>query len=194
MDHLSKVAKEARAMGLSYGKYVALVREGLIQPKLEPKPEPDAKETAQLDYVRDIETCVICGKEFRPGRGRAMTCGPECRMELNRRRARKIYREQRGISLELESTCKFCGKVFSPERIGVLYCSVKCRSGMDNMRRRKFKPGATKICAWCGKEFTISHGGTKYCGKDCYNAARIKLECERVSKRREKAKEEKENC
>jgi predicted nucleic acid-binding Zn ribbon protein len=189
---------EARAMGLSYGKYMALVRDGLIRTEIAPEPAKDTKKETKPKHEPEYElgtvACAICGKEFPMRTRRSRTCGPACRAKLNLQRCRERYRRMNG-GCDQKKECSVCGKVFIPKRMGTLYCTDKCREKASAMRRRKFLPGTkTIICAWCGADFSPEHGSQKYCGKDCYNAARRGKERERSAKLRAKAREEKENC
>lgn len=81
MDRLSKHAAEARALGLSYGHYMALYH----PPRgVEPRPLPTALAPAMDKHSK---VCVVCGVELVEHQRKY--CSWECRREATLENQRK---------------------------------------------------------------------------------------------------------
>lgn len=53
-----------------------------------------------------IKTCVICGSTFESGQPRAMFCSVKCRLESNRRRAKRLSEAAKREQIPEASTVK----------------------------------------------------------------------------------------
>ena len=71
MDQLSKRAKAASDMRMSYGHYIAKFHPQVPPTERQKKPCTDKKKTER-------PLCVICGKEIPAGAKRHKTCGAAC--------------------------------------------------------------------------------------------------------------------
>jgi len=137
MDKLSRMAANARAMGLSYGKYMALRSAGAT-------PAPLAR---MLPYAPEEDEpperrCGICGKKLRPDAPkRALTCGPICSYELNKRRNRDAYKRKHKLDEMGSLTCPGCGKSFRPGKRGQRFCSRSCSVKARRARLRAQEKG-----------------------------------------------------
>ena len=87
MDRLSRRAKEAERLGMSYGKYMALRASGALT---EEEEAPDGKGEAQ-----GYALCPECGKRFRPVRKGHTFCSTTC---ASRKRTRERYRREHGLN------------------------------------------------------------------------------------------------
>lgn len=152
MDLISLRNAEARKLGLSYGKYMALVRDGLIRTEIAPEPAKgakgakDAKEETEPEYELGTAVCAICGKEFPMRTSKSRTCGPECRAELNRQRNRERYR-RKNQGCDPKKECNVCGRIFIPKRMGTLYCRTNAgkaqpQCGAENYPRGRGQSSA----------------------------------------------------
>lgn len=200
---------------MSYGKYVALVRDGLMPtvPRSEMQCEQD-------DTTKE---CAYCGGKFSVlSRGRyAKYCSGDCYRKMNNRRAREKY-EKIGrpkkktedakpksvkdfVFQERTQNCQFCGAEFDMEdfRGNRKYCSERCRRDSANRAARmRYTPGKatrkkkpkTARCGVCGKEFTVSAHSRKYCSGECARSAILAHARARDAQRREKARKEIEEC
>lgn len=211
MDHISKVARADRRRGMSYGKYVALVREGLMPPV--PRDESESWQDRQ-----NMKTCAYCGEEFSVldrGGHKAKYCSDECYRAMNNRRSREKYKKvgrQRKPKAEkpakpTTAVCATCGKKFSLEgkHHAVRYCSEECRKSADNRRakeayeqakaegrtRRKPKFGA---CLFCGARMQITQKTKKYCSLECARGANLAKVKQWKKDHKAKAGEEQEEC
>lgn len=85
-DKVSTYASAARAAGMSYGKYMAM-----MQGKQKPEPEPER-------YPSGKKACVVCGKIFYSTGNRiccSRNCSYERSLEKARQRERKKYEERK---------------------------------------------------------------------------------------------------
>lgn len=109
-DHLDKDAERAAELGLSYGKYKALEREGKLPaghlpiPTDEggseiPAPEPIILINGKRRYVRKdypARPCEFCGKMYKPRAINSKYCCEDCRVQADRAKisaAKKARRE-----------------------------------------------------------------------------------------------------
>lgn len=209
MDHLARVNMEARKRGLSYGKYVALAREGLVPsvPRDErtvPGPESDAR----------TRECANCGNAFYlSARGRGSKyCSDKCYRAMNNRRQREKYiKVDRKPKPEAEkrtsAVCKQCGEEFSLENVhgSVKYCSEACRQKShrrmerESYARKKASRAPVKQvrigkCEHCGEVMPVTRKTRKYCSEACARAAMLAKARIRDAKRRAAKKRENEEC
>lgn len=92
MDQLSTDAMEAKRLGLSYGKYIAL-----YHPE-KPPVERRSKKNARGQEKRPL--CVICGEPIPASSNRKKYCSPACAdqaMQEQRRAANQRRREAREL-------------------------------------------------------------------------------------------------
>lgn len=82
-DKVSTYASAARAAGLSYGQYMAMMQ-GKQKPEPKPEPEPEPKWN---------RVCVVCGKKFFGIRNKICCCGA-CAYERNLQKAREREMEK----------------------------------------------------------------------------------------------------
>lgn len=154
------VVKAAREVGMSYGKYVALMHEQgrdpiarSIAPEFEEEPEE--------------RLCVICGQPIlRIKNGKTLTCSPACRYELNRIRNRDRYRKVASARTMETKKCQFCGTEFSTSRKYQRFCNVRCQEAYRRAVKRGevandgMSPGMANRsygigeCVICGEDFT----------------------------------------
>ena len=76
MDQLSKDAKAASDIGISYGKYMAR------------KHKPVAAVRPVKRKTQEGRQCVVCGAQIKYGSGRSKYCSTECSKEGSLRRIR----------------------------------------------------------------------------------------------------------
>ncbi len=96
MDQLSIDNMEARRLGLSYGKYIALYRPE--KPRAERYPKRNYREQEKRPF------CVICGAPIPAGSHRRKYCSPACADQAAQEwqhNARK--RQRKGNNLKEES-------------------------------------------------------------------------------------------
>lgn len=78
--------------------------------------------------------CIVCGKEFVPGRGGALVCSQECREQYatsNRSQTQGCER------IGKHRLCVVCGKEFE-SRYNLKICSEECRKIRDRKKKRAF--------------------------------------------------------
>ena len=123
-DQLDIDASNAIKMGMSYGRYMALVKQPTMPVK---KKEKKKKPSGH---------CLCCGAEiFWSGVGKEKKyCDEVCREEY--------YRAQKASSAKVPETrtCKICGKEF-PKYRHQMYCSEACvrQARAENARRLRKK-------------------------------------------------------
>lgn len=176
MGHLSKIAKEAKQCGMSYGNYVAMQYERRGY-KPEPKPEEDDGAWVDSQYRK----CVICGNFLPFGALKHQTtCSSQCSAERNRRNSREHYRKNIKVKPKVTVKCEQCGAEFLQNRQNQRFCCKKCQEdykyervgkikGRNSMKDRNYGTG---ICAACGAEFLKRSAVQKTCSHSCYNRMR----------------------
>ena len=114
-----------------------------------------------------IQTCRICGKEFKP-KPNELFCSPECRRENRNRKQRERYKKP------VEVKCAHCGKVFEAKGKRA-YCSDKCRDAAYTYRlnAERKKPEIAVKCKQCGKEFETRYPHALYCSDECRKVAKL---------------------
>ena len=121
MDKLSRDAKDAISMGMSYGKYMAQKQPEIIIPT-EPKVE--------------MRECLRCGTLFPPptrGSKAKKFCSDGCRDKFNNERYYESKKEQKP---ETHKICPICGKDFIPMTPWTKYCCDFC-AGVGKVERIK---------------------------------------------------------
>ena len=138
-EGLAAINAEARAAGMSYGRYMAM-RAASEKPAakalpLEVEVEPDPK-------------CLVCGVPFERKRRGQVCCSPVCqdarRDELNRIRNVNRYRAKHGGALAPRA-CDHCGKVFLPEHARKVLCSDACRQLRQNEQARQRRAARKEV-------------------------------------------------
>lgn len=147
--------------------------------------------------MKEIHTCVICGKQFTPKRRKSgLCCSRECAFEYNRQRLKKRDKDVK--------VCKYCGKEFIEHRLYLpnMYCSHECQVAekkrlavihQEELTRKKQEAERVRLmkkvtqlvkktlkekqkeidrtceCPECGKIFegTGVQGGKRYCSDAC---------------------------
>lgn len=165
-------------MGLSYGKYMALVREGLIRPAFVPDVEQGSQEKEKKE-PQEERRCVICGSLLpETARRTDLTCSTQCSSELNRKRNRESYRKKRSV-LE-DRPCARCGKIFTQTRKGQRFCDATCQISYNRTVMRRKRNGGdiseimtrnygAGVCRVCGKEFQKHSHNHSVCSWECRN-------------------------
>jgi predicted nucleic acid-binding Zn ribbon protein len=90
-----------------------------------------------------MSECKYCGKYFEPISIQQSYCSIECRMIVNRERAKvnqKKYRE----GTRTEKNCACCGNPFVVTTHSRIYCSEECYKSMKAILRKKDKPKRKK--------------------------------------------------
>ncbi len=114
-DHLDNDAARAAAMGLSYGKYKALEREGLLPTKDQPTQEggtgkpapaeiitgPVRSRQVRVDYP--VRPCDNCGKTFKPHAINGKYCCDDCRQQAWAERAKASKKARRDKAKEAQA-------------------------------------------------------------------------------------------
>ena len=134
MDQLSIDAMEARRLGLSYGKYIALYR-----------PEkPPAVRYPKMRSNGEI-LCAQCGSPIVNGSNRKKYCSQDCADEARRLQRQNICKDTES-ELELDETrseekprpaCILCGKLIPAYAARRKYCSATCSDQALNEQRRQ---------------------------------------------------------
>ena len=165
MATLDQRIAEANRLGISYGKYMAMVFESNGY-------GPTPKEEPERENVRH---CEICGRELLPGtRSNTKACSRACSDELNRRRNAAYYRASRKMPDFYIKKCAHCGIEFKTTKGNQVYCSSQCQM----MRYRYVAKGTDgrsygpAICTQCGKLYTKKSHGQKWCSETCKRQAR----------------------
>ena len=95
IDHtqelLSQDAASAKKLGISYGKYKALQREGLLPKPQKPVQKGDPR--PDLTHMTHMRRCKICGNPIKEPL-RKTYCGDDCATQGQREHTKK-YRRQR---------------------------------------------------------------------------------------------------
>ena len=174
MDLISLRNAEARKLGLSYGKYMAMVRAGMLEEKY-----PDPKKKAQAEEKTEERLCEICGGPMPEGaRSATKTCGPVCSYELNRRRNQKAYMAKRQLQAMHERACLRCEKIFLPSRVDQKFCSAECGKAYRTIVQRRIRNGETisdlrvrsygiGVCSVCGDKFQKHSANHAVCSREC---------------------------
>jgi hypothetical protein len=117
-DHLDNDAARAAALGLSYGKYKALEREGRLparalaaaeQPEEIDAPAPEYTidpVTGTRRYIRKnypAKPCEHCGKTFKPCAINGKYCCEECRVAADKIRIREAKKARRDKEKEAQA-------------------------------------------------------------------------------------------
>lgn len=142
VDQLSRDAKEARRLRLSYGKYMGLKYEAAMK----------AKETAQPKKPKPGERrCKVCEKEIPLTVSSSRYCSPECAhkaqtdMRKEAERRRKLLAQGIEVPPEPDILCGTCGKVVKNRRRK--YCCPECAETAKRLQtvagkmRAKLKSG-----------------------------------------------------
>lgn len=85
MDRIDYINQAAKEHGMSYGRYKALMEEGVVPIPYIPENEPDPAEAA------NTRICRGCGKPFVAKHGSVRYHSDECRISYNK----KLYEERR---------------------------------------------------------------------------------------------------
>lgn len=142
---------------MSYGKYVALVREGLIEPLHVGKHTPGQECPAGISrnrrrnngyYQKNIKfratekiPCLKCGELFLPNRKSQKFCGRVCQDGYNRARARA--RKNGGVVSDMAhrnygpGKCPVCGAEYIKRSWNQGVCFWKCREALTEIKRRR---------------------------------------------------------
>jgi predicted nucleic acid-binding Zn ribbon protein len=176
VDHLTKMVLAAEAAGMSYGKYVALVHEGLIRcPLSEDRCEQSPGPAPQQEERR----CEICGRYLaEDSRWNQKTCGPACSAELNRLRNRDFYSKNVKFRAVEKIPCRRCGELFLPNRKSQKFCGVLCQHSYNKAKARARRNGGvvadmttrnygTRTCRVCGEEFIKRSWNQEVCSREC---------------------------
>lgn len=112
--------------------------------------------------MKEVQPCVICGKDFIPKSKTQLCCSSECarvKSAEHSRANRKYY------------NCQHCGKPFwKPDAFRKKYCSIECQNAERRSRskpKEKPTPHYSRECAWCGKPFETNFKNKKYCCPEC---------------------------
>lgn len=88
-DQLSIDSSAAIKLGMSYGKYIAMMQ-GKERQMPNPKPKQKPKSEPQGNRV-----CVVCGNAFVPKKHNQKCCCYDCSLKMERARMREITRKKR---------------------------------------------------------------------------------------------------
>jgi predicted nucleic acid-binding Zn ribbon protein len=102
------------------------IRTVAVAKKAPAKAKPTAPATGKT------RACKVCGKAFTP-KTSAVTCGPECAKE-NDRRHKLAHALRHGGKLGFRK-CVTCGKDFKVKHADQQYCSDACRPKVDKAAR-----------------------------------------------------------
>lgn len=83
--------------------------------------------------------CKYCGKPFKPISVVQEYCSKECRLIVNRERAKANQKKYREGS-RTEKNCACCGNPFVVTTHSRIYCSEECYKSMKAILRKKDKP------------------------------------------------------
>lgn len=133
MDQLSRDARAARKLGLSYGKYIALYK-----PK-QPPAERYPKKSEQSDQE---PRCAFCGKIIpKNGKNRKYcsgACADEARRQQHDDSAKKI-KEAQPPKVKPPIFCVRCGKQIPEHEHRRKYCSGACADEALEEQQNKYK-------------------------------------------------------
>ena len=114
-DALDKDAERAANLGLSYGKYKALEREGLLPAQDLPDEEGGTNKPAPAEIImgpvrrRQVKVdyparpCENCGKTFKPHAINSKYCCDECRQHAWAERAKVAKKARRDKAKEAQA-------------------------------------------------------------------------------------------
>lgn len=154
MDNITYCAQEAKRLGISYGKYMALY--GKTDEQIEREQKEAERRAEEEKANRDITlACVICGNYFKVAINKGQKyCSDKCRCVGSSQLALKRYYKNKGMKEEENSialrkqqkvviprghvavpegyvarNCKQCGEEFAVKegRKNKIYCSDRCR-------------------------------------------------------------------
>lgn len=134
MDQLDIDAKEARRLGLSYGKYIALYR---------PEKPPAVRYSKRQGGGELL--CAQCGSPIANGSNRKKYCSQDCADEARRLQRQNACKETEN-DLELDEmqpeekpcpACILCGKPIPAFAARRKYCSATCSDQALNEQRRQ---------------------------------------------------------
>ena len=169
---------EARKRGLSYGKYVALVHDGLIS-RPWPEDRREAPVVEEWEQQPEERLCQVCGTPIPEYYRKSRTiCSPECSEELNRRRNAERYRQTRKFVPSQKIPCLKCGELFLQRRSVQKFCGRVCqenynraktrarRNGgiLTDMTNRNYGPGECRVC---GEKYTKHSWNQEVCSREC---------------------------
>lgn len=132
MDQLSSDAREARALGLSYGQYIGLRWEAYLKRK--------AEESRQQEEIRarkraEREAALAKAEAEAAEKRRAEEAA---RAEAERKRAEKVKPlKKQSRSRPKLNCCRWCGKEF-PFKGNNAFCSSKCRHAQQLFNQRVY--------------------------------------------------------
>ena len=151
LDLTSMCAAEAKLRGVSYGQFVAMLRDReitaeqffapvLCTEKPDFVPERKRSQNGRLYTSRKKPmVCAICGKTYLGGKG-SRTCGDaECKYQLS-----LVRKERYRNSVDMqEKICPVCGKPYRRKRTAVTcgspYCMNKWRRTRERERSKRGK-------------------------------------------------------
>lgn len=126
-DRISQRAAEALALGMSYGKYMAVYHPS------ESRQEPVKPRTGVT------KVCEYCGMEFtRYDKRQRKYCCEDCQEAANDQKSRERKMAQRiserkqtaqkkPVEIAVMKVCPYCGVQFKPKSGHMKYCSDMCR-------------------------------------------------------------------
>lgn len=102
MDFLSACSVSAQRMGISYGKYMAMLKDGAVNIPQKNEQDCSPEERKTPARARKGRVCEECGKWFYPVQGNTKTCGAICSYERQKRRGRELYHKKKGTGENAE--------------------------------------------------------------------------------------------
>ena len=134
-EGLAAINAEARAVGMSYGQYMAMKAEqgGHVSVKQPADALPEGDGDRQ---------CPVCGDVFYPKRKTQVCCSRACqdrrRAELNRVQNVNRYRKKHDLVMT-PRPCIHCGTMFVPPHGAKSICSEGCYAARaaDRSKRRR---------------------------------------------------------
>ena len=133
MDQLSRDARAARKLGLSYGKYIALNK----------PPKPPAERYPQKTEQSDQEPhCAYCGKIIPKNCKSRKYCCPDCADKARQQQKTDSAKKVNQLKPPKEKPpifCIRCGKQIPEHEHRRKYCSGACADEALEEQQKKYK-------------------------------------------------------
>lgn len=138
MDQLSRDAKAARKLGISYGKYKGLQWERVQAALEEQRREAAEKKRQKAEREAAIAQAKLDAAKIRAEKVREEAAAKAREEAAARDQAEAAAPKKKGRERPKMNCCRWCGKEFPYEGHKV-FCNAKCRHAQQMFNQRKYQ-------------------------------------------------------